>query len=140
MMKMHDNATIVICDGKSAPGADQPFTMAERRDMISAALLAADITEATIVEVADKSTDGEWVDAILDAAGHPAEPLLWSGRDDVRAAFEEKNIATKKIVPVPNIDGAAIRQAILDGKLAAVRSKIPAGAIDVVMGVGGGSE
>ncbi|MEK9155477.1 MAG: adenylyltransferase/cytidyltransferase family protein [Patescibacteria group bacterium] len=135
MMKIHGNATIVICDGKSESGADHPFTIAERREMISSALLAADITEATIVDVPDRPTAGEWVDAVLDASGHPQEPLVWSGRDDIRAAFEEKKIATKKIVPVPGIDGAVLRQAIIDGKIDGVRSKIPAGAIDVVMEV-----
>ncbi len=133
MMKIHGNATIVICDGKSEPGADRPFTIAERREMISAALLADDITDATIVDVTDRPTVDDWIDAVIDAAGHPQDALVWSGRDDVRAAFEARGFATKKIVHVPNIDGAAIREAILAGNVDAVRSKIPAGAIDVVV-------
>lgn len=134
MMKVHGNATIVICDGKHETGADHPFTMAQRREMISAALLAADITEATIADVTDRPSNEAWVDAVLDAAGHPKDPLVWSGKDDVRAMFEEKDIATKKIVPVPGIDGDVIRRAIAEGKIDAIRSKIPAGAIDVVLG------
>ncbi len=92
MMKMSGNATIVICGSKM---------VAERREMISAALLLADITEATIIDVADKPTNGEWVDAIIDAAGHPSDPLVWSGNEAVRKMFEEKGIATQKIVPAP---------------------------------------
>ena len=135
MMKIHGNATIVICDGKHERGADHPFTIAQRHEMISAALLGADITEATIVDVTDRPTHEAWVDAVLDAAGHPQDPLVWSGKEDVRAIFEAKNIATKKIVPVPGIDGEAIRSAIANGKIDSVRAKIPAGAIDVVMNV-----
>lgn len=133
MMKVHGNAVIVICDGKYEPGADHPFTIAERHEMISAALLAADITDATIVDATDRPTHGEWVDAVLDAAGHPQEPLVWSGKDEVRAMFDERGVPTKKIVPVPGIDGEVIRDAIAAGNIEPVRSKIPAGAIDVVM-------
>ncbi len=133
MMKIHGNAVIAICDGKSEHGADTPFTVAQRHEMISAALLAADITEATIVDVIDKPSDEQWVDAVIDAAGSPREPLVWSGREEIRAMFEEKKIETKKIVPVPGIDGAAIRSAIVAGKVDEWRKKIPAGALDVVM-------
>ena len=133
MMKIHGNATIAICDGKSEHGADMPFTVAQRHEMISAALLAADITEATIVDVVDKPGDEQWVDAVIDAAGHPQEPLVWSGRDDIRAMFDAKAIPTKKVVPVPGIDGAAIRTSIVSGGVDEWRKKIPAGAIDVVM-------
>ena len=133
MMKIHGNATIAICEGKSEHGSDTPFTVAQRHEMISAALLSADITEATIVDVVDKPTDEQWVDAVLDAAGRPQEPLVWSGRDEIRAMFDTKKIPTKKIVPVPNIDGAAIRAAIVSGKVDEWRKKIPAGALDVVM-------
>ena len=135
MMKIHGNATIVICDGKHEHGADHPFTIAQRREMISAALLAADITDATIADATDRPTHGEWVDAVLDVAGHPQDPLVWSGKDDVRAMFEEKGIPTKKIVPVPGIDGEVLRTAIAAGDINAVRAKLPAGAIDVVMTV-----
>lgn len=133
MMKIHGNATIAICDGKSESDIDRPFTLAQRHEMISAALLSADILDATIVDVADKMSNEEWADAVLDAAGNPSEPLIWSGREDVRLIFEEKNIPTKKIVHVPNIDGAAIREALASGNIDAWRKKIPAGAIDVVM-------
>ncbi len=135
MMKIHGNATIVICDGKHERGADHPFTIAQRREMISAALLSADITDATIVDATDRPTHGEWVDAVMDAAGHPQDPLIWSGKEDVRAMFEEKGIPTKKIVPVPGIDGDVLRAAIAAGDINAVRAKLPAGAIDVVMTV-----
>jgi hypothetical protein len=55
-------------------------------------------TWATIVDVVDKPGDEQWVDAVIDAAGHPQEPLVGSGRDDIRAMFDAKAIPTKKVV------------------------------------------
>lgn len=135
MMKVHGNATIVICDGKTERCSEHPFTLAQRHEMIGAALLSANITDATIVDAADRATHREWVDSVLDAAGHPRDPLVWSGKEEIRAMFEERGIATKKIVHVPGIDGDAIRAAIAKGDIGSVRSKIPSGAIDVVMQV-----
>ena len=131
MMKVHGNATIVICDGKGGHGADTPFTMQQRREMISSALLAVDIMDANIVEVVDKGDDGEWANAVLDAAGNPGEPMVWSGDEKVREIFEAKGVATKKIVPVPGIDGAAIQKKIM-AKDSSWREKVPAGAVDVI--------
>ncbi|MFA6017571.1 MAG: hypothetical protein WCT28_04100 [Patescibacteria group bacterium] len=137
MMKVHGNATIVICDDKTERCIEHPFTLAQRHEMIGAALLSANITDATIVDAVDRPTHREWVDSVLDAAGHPRDPLVWSGNEEIRAMFEERGIATKKIVPVPGIDGEVIREAIAKKNIESVRSKIPAGTIDVVMGVVG---
>lgn len=131
MMKAHGNAVIVICDGRAGHGADKPFTIQQRREMISSALLAADIMDATIVDVVDKADDGEWADAVLDAAGNPGEPMVWSGDEKVRAIFEAKGVATKKIVPVPGIDGLVLRDKILK-KDGSWRERVPAGAVDVI--------
>lgn len=131
MVKACGNATIVICDeGKKTE--DAPFSVEKRREMITAALLAKDIMDATIVVVRDLPNDEEWVAHVLDAVGHPSEPSVWSGREEVRAAFEAKGIHTKKVVPVPGIDGEDIRAKMRAGN-AEWRKHIPSGAIDVVM-------
>ncbi len=129
MMKLSDNVIIVICH--DATSADEPFTLEQRREMISAALLSADIMDATITTVKDTPSDADWAQHVLDAAENPADVTVWSGNDDVRMIFEDKKITTKKIVPVPGIVGAEIRQMIKD-KNSAWRSKVPAGAMDVV--------
>ena len=108
------------------------FTLDQRRDMIGAALLAVDIMDVTIAVVRDSESDEEWAHHVLDAAGNPAEPIVWSGNENVRKIFEAKKIATKKIVPVPGIVGEEIRKMIKDKNLA-WRSKIPAGAMDVIV-------
>lgn len=134
MMKAFGNAVIVICEAKDPRSAEDPFSLDERREMISAALLAEDILDATITSVKDSESDENWATHVLDAAGNPSEPVVWSGDENVRAIFEKKGIATKKIVPVPGIDGAELRALIAKGD-AAWRKKVPAGAMDVVENV-----
>ncbi len=127
MVKSCGNAVIVICEGRD----DGPFSVQERREMVSAALLAVNIMDATIVEAVDRKTDDEWVDVILEAAGNPSEPVVWSGNEDVRACCEARGVATKKIVHVPNMVTSEIREKIL-AKDPSWRAKIPAGAVDVI--------
>lgn len=132
MVKTMGNPIIVICD-PAKPDADGEdlFTLDERREMISAALLAADIMDATIVSVKDAGGDADWVQYVLDAAEKKTDVVVWSGREDVRAAFEAQGIATKKIVPVPGIDGDSLRVAMRE-KRGDWRKKVPAGALDVI--------
>jgi nicotinamide-nucleotide adenylyltransferase len=134
MMKACGNATIVICEAKDPRSAEDPFSLDERREMISAALLSADIMDATIVSVKDTESDEAWAHHVLDAAGNPADTMVWSGDENVRKLFENKKVATKKIVPVPGINGAELRTMFEKGDRT-WRSKVPAGALDVIEGV-----
>ena len=139
-MKLSDDVTIVIRDGKrsEAPSTSREgenegvnFTLDQRRDMIGAALLAVDIMDVTIAVVKDSESDEDWAHHVLDAAGNPTEPIVWSGDEHVRRIFEAKGVATKKIVPVPGINGTEIRSWI-KAKNPAWRAKVPAGALDIV--------
>lgn len=130
MMKISDNVIIVICDGKGG-GADDPFTVDQRREMISSALLSADILDATIAVVKDAESDESWAHHVLDAAGNPADAVVWSGNENVRKIFEAKGLTTKKIVPVPGIEAEEIRKMIKEGDTK-WRAKVPAGAMDVI--------
>jgi nicotinamide-nucleotide adenylyltransferase len=131
MMKAFGSAVIVICESADKRSAEDPFSLDERREMISAALLSADIMDATIVSVKDSQSDETWATHVLDAAGNPAEPMVWSGDEKVRQIFEAKKIETKKIVPVPGIEGPAIRKMMATGDRT-WRSKVPAGAMDTI--------
>ena len=130
MIKLSDNVVIAICDGKKN-GDEDPFTVDQRRDMIGAALLSVDIMDVTLAVVKDAESDEQWAHNVLDAAGNPGEPTIWSGDEKVRQIFEAKGVATKKIVPVPGIVGEDIRKMIRE-KNSAWRSKVPAGAMDVI--------
>lgn len=110
MMKMCSRVVIVIChDG------NEMWTTDQVREMISGALLDADIVDAEIAVVDDCAEDGEWVDKVLEAAGRPARPTVWSGKPEIRALFEEKGVATKKVSPVPGITAEDIREKIKSG-------------------------
>lgn len=132
MMKACGNVTIVICDEKKPKSADAPFSVDERREMISAALLAKDIMDANIVVVEDGAEDADWVTRVLTAADEPSDAVVWSGNEHVRSMCEAAGVATKKIVPVPGIDGAEIRR-LMAAHDPNFRKHIPSGAIDVVM-------
>lgn len=132
MLKACGNVTVVICDEKKK-GPDVPFTVEQRREMISAALLAKDIMDATIVAVDDGGEDAAWATRVMDAAEASAnDAMVWSGNEHVRSLFEAAGVATKKIVPVPGIDSAAIRT-LMAANDPNFRKHIPSGAIDVVM-------
>ena len=132
MVKAVGNPVIVICDPlKSQADGEDMFTLEERREMISAALLSADIMDATIVSCKDAGNDADWVKYVLDAAEKRTDVVMWSGREEIRSAFEAAGIATKKIVPVPGIDGETLRSQ-MRAKNGEWRKKVPAGALDVI--------
>ncbi len=134
MLKAMGNATIVICEANDRNSKEDPFSLDERREMISAALLSVDILDATIVSVKDTESDENWAHHVLDAAGNPADPMVWSGNENVRAIFEKKGVKTKKVVPVPGIVGGEIRE-MIEKRDSTWRKKVPAGAMDVIEGV-----
>lgn len=110
MIKSCGRAVIVICcDGKEMWSTDQV------REMISGALLDDDIVDANIVTVEDCPDDSEWVDKVLEAAGRPENPIVWSGEPDIRAMFEEKGVRTQKVSPVPGISNEDIREKVKAG-------------------------
>lgn len=132
MVKAVGNPFIVICDSvKSQPDGEDMFTLEERREMISAALLSADIMDATIVSCKDAENDADWVTYVLDATEKRDDVVMWSGREDVRSAFEAEGIPTKKIVHVPGIDSETLRSQ-MRAKNGEWRKKVPAGALDVI--------
>jgi nicotinamide-nucleotide adenylyltransferase len=134
MMKAMGNATIVICESSDRNSKEDPFSLDERREMISAALLAVDILDATIVSVKDTESDENWAHHVLDAAGNPADAMVWSGNENVREIFEKKGVKTKKVVPVPGITGEDLRSMLEKGDRT-WRSKVPAGAMDTIENV-----
>lgn len=129
MVKSCPNVTVVICTGDHRD--DDLFTPLQVREMITAALLEAEIMDATIAEVTDCSDDAEWADKVLEAAGFPEDAQIWSGDEAMRELFEKNEVRTQKISPVPGFVGEEIRKMISENDKD-WRSKVPAGAMDVV--------
>ncbi|MFA6131322.1 MAG: adenylyltransferase/cytidyltransferase family protein [Patescibacteria group bacterium] len=121
MAQTGNRIVIPICRD---PKVKHLFSEEEVREMISSALLAEDILDAELVTVEDAPDDGEWVDRILEAAGRPADAVVWSGNQAVRDLCETHHAQTKKIVPVPGIDSHEIRRWIETGS-SEWREKVP---------------
>lgn len=92
---------------------DNPFSIAERREMIGAALLDANILDADILECHDTVKDTDWVSSVLKVTG-PIDSV-WTGNEDVAALFEKENVTVKRIKPVPGISGTEIRSRLASG-------------------------
>ncbi len=134
-MKACGKVVIVICHEPGDKAEDDLFSREQVREMISATLLDEDIVDATIVLASDCTDDDEWVDKVMEEAGRPEGAMVWSGNENVLALFEKHDVKTKKIVPVPGIVGAELREMIKSGD-AGWKKKVPAGTKRVVQGVG----
>jgi len=121
---------VVICHGDARD--DDLFSVDDVREMISAALLAENIVDAMIVDVPDCESDDEWADRVLEAAGNPESPKVWSGDDDMKAIFEKREIEIQNISPVPGFNGTEIRTLIESGDTAGWREKVPGGSMEVI--------
>lgn len=133
MMQMCGRTVIVICTEKDETlGPNDLFNEEQVREMISAALLAEDIVDAEIRVAHDASEDSEWLDRILEEAGNPEDPMIWSGNENVLKLAEEHGVATKEISLVPGHVSAEIREMIKSGDREWME-KVPGGANDVVM-------
>ncbi len=128
MVKSSSRVIIVVCTGDDT---DQPFSKEEVQEMISSALLANDILDAEMIFVTDSEDDGEWIDKILEEAGNPEDPMIWSGNEDVLRIANELNIKTKEIKHAPGFVSEEIRQMIRNDN-SAWKQKVPPAVANVI--------
>ncbi len=133
MTKLTDQVVIVICDGDSR-SAENPFTVAERQEMIAETLMINDLMTPTIVTVNDCENDKEWLDKVLEASGNPTAPTIWTGDEKVGMIAGAAGVAVKVIKPVPGISGATIRS-LLAVKDSSWEKFVPTGAKEVIRGL-----
>ncbi len=132
MMTACGRGVIAICsDPGEKKGANDMWSTEEVREMISAALLGEDIVDAAIVVVEDCDSDEEWTKKVLEAAGNPEKPVIWSGKDEVLSLFETAGVETKKISQVPGVSGELVRNALNEGQNL-WRTQVPNGAIQII--------
>jgi nicotinamide-nucleotide adenylyltransferase len=120
---------IVICHGNKRD--DDLFSVDQVRTMISASILEEGIADAMIVDVTDCESDDEWMDKILEVAGNPEDPKIWTGDEQIKAIFEKHNIEIQNIKPVPGFNGTEIREMILKKDMD-WRKKVPGGSMEVI--------
>jgi len=129
MAQTCEKPIIVICHGSARE--DDLFNVDQVREMISASLLEEGIVEATIVDVTDSDSNEEWADKVLEAAGNPVSPKIWSGDEEMKALFEKQGIEIQNIKPVPGFTGKDIREMIIKKDMS-WRSKVPGGTMVVI--------
>lgn len=113
--------------------SENPFTLAERHEMIGAALLEANVPEADILDCPDTPTDTEWVNSILKIAG-PVD-TVWTGNELVEQLFTAKNIKVQKIKEIPGLSATEIRRQMKEG--GDWEKKTPDAVVEVIKRIGG---
>jgi nicotinamide-nucleotide adenylyltransferase len=113
MRKVCGRIIIGVGSVDAPQSAIDPFSVQERHEMISSALLDADIPDADIYDIPDIEHDHEWVDHVLKITG-PVD-AVWTGNDQVETLFVEKGVKVQKIKEVPGISATEIRARLLNG-------------------------
>lgn len=115
MVKMCRKIYIVV-GGSSTQDKDNPFTFAERKEMIQRALQEEDIIPLFDVEfetVADQEGDEEWIKEVLEKT--PGAEKVWTGNEQVEKCFAGKGIEIQKIKEVPGISATEVRRLMKEG-------------------------
>ena len=113
MAKLCQKVVIVIGSTQEVGTDQNPYTVAQRKDMIQSSLQAEDLIpryDIEFREVKDCSDDAEWTDQVMQACGPIS--IVWTGDARTKNCFEEKGIEVKDISLVPGISGTEIRAKI----------------------------
>ena len=117
MTKMCGRIVVAICSANKSNTADEPFTAAERRDMMQRALQAKDIIptcDVVFIEVPDMASDEEWVKKTLELCEGPVQQV-WTGNERTKKSFEGKGLEVKWIKEVPGLSATEVRKRIKAG-------------------------
>ncbi len=113
MRKVCERFVIGIGSPDKQSSKQNPFSLDQRREMIGAALLDANIPDADILECHDTPTDTEWANAVLRVTGPVDE--VWTGNENVAVLFEKEGVRVKRIKEVPGISATEIRARLKNG-------------------------
>ena len=138
MTKVAGKVVIAIGSSNAEKTAENPFTAAERREMIQRALQAEDIIpnfDVTIVDLPDMPDDAEWTKKCLELSEEVHQ--VWTGNEATKKCFEDAGIEVKSIKEVPGISATEVRgrlksggdwKALLPDEVASYLSEIEAAA------------
>jgi len=116
MTKMCSRVVIAIGSSQENNTADNPFSAAERREMIQRALQGVNIIpvfDVAFVEVPDMNSDEAWARNIIELAGGAHK--LWTGNDDTKRCFAGTGIEIQTIKEVPGISATDVRKRMKEG-------------------------
>ncbi|MFC1787977.1 nicotinamide-nucleotide adenylyltransferase [Patescibacteria group bacterium] len=115
MSKVCDKIIIAIGSSDKSKTPEDPFTAAERRDMIQRSLQAKNIIpvhDVHFIDVPDQEEDEHWTEHVLELAGEVDQ--VWTGNEWTKKCFKGK-IEIKDIKEVPGISATEVRQRIKNG-------------------------
>ncbi len=115
MVKMCRKIYIVI-GGSSAQDKENPFSFAERKEMIQRALQEEDIIPLFDVEfetITDQEGDEAWTQEVLEKAAGVEK--VWTGNEQVEKCFAGKGMEIQKIKEVPGISATEVRRLMKEG-------------------------
>lgn len=137
MTKLCSRVVIAICSAQEGNTTKNPFTAAERRDMIQRALQAKDIIprfDIVFIEVPDIKDDEEWVKRVLELCEGPVHQV-WTGNEETKKLFEGKGLEIKWIKEVPGMSATEVRKRMKAGE--DWKSLVPAEVVSSIVAVEG---
>lgn len=116
MTKVAGKVVIAIGSSDAPKSAENPFTAAERREMIQRALQDEDIIpnfDVTIIDVPDMPEDADWTKKCLELSEEVHQ--VWTGNEWTQKCFEAQGIEVKSIKEVPGISATEVRARMKSG-------------------------
>ena len=118
MTKVCGRIVIGIALSQEPKNTENPFTAAERRDMIQRALQAKDLIPThyiVFIEIPDMpGDDAGWAQKTLELCGGPVHQV-WTGNESVKKSFDGLCVEIKNIREVPGISATEVRKRIKEG-------------------------
>lgn len=95
------------------PSCKNPFTAAERMEMVRRAVKEIGVRNCEIVEIPDMDSDEEWVKMVRKVVG--AFDVAWAGSKWVVRVFETHDLPIERIKEFPGLSGTKIRRRMAQG-------------------------
>ncbi|PJE76666.1 hypothetical protein COV05_03235 [Candidatus Uhrbacteria bacterium CG10_big_fil_rev_8_21_14_0_10_48_16] len=135
MVKLCKKVVIGIGSSEKSGTAENPYTTAERKEMIQQALQDQDIIplfDVVFVDLPDHDDDAQWTEHVLEKVGHV--DMVWTGNEWTKKCFEGK-LEIKDIKEVPGISSTAIRE-MIKSKDMDWKTKVPGSVVKSIQDLG----
>jgi len=116
MTKVCGKIVVAIGSPEAPKNAENPFSAAERREMIQRALQGENIIpnfDLSIIEVPDVGDDEAWAKKCLELSETVHQ--VWTGNEWTKTCFEKVGVEVKDIKEVPGISATEIRRRMKEG-------------------------
>lgn len=91
-----------------------PFTVQERKEMITRAAKEIGLKKYEIVEIPDTRNDEDWLTSLKKVV--PSFTMAWSGSEWVLRVLTEHRLPVTRIKEFPGLSGTKIRKHIIKGQ------------------------